>query len=250
MFRPQSWSALIACTLALIVTAPLRAADDELLTVKGQPQQQYYLIGADDNAAKNKPRRLLIVIPGGDGSAEFHGFVSSIREALPPDYLVAQLVAVPSAAEDQVVWPLEKLKDPKQTFTTQQFIENVVKEIMAKHKLDDARVFALGWSSSGNSTYASVLTPSSPVKGAIVAMSVFHPQFLPPLTGAKDKPFVIMHSPGDKIPIRMAETAEKRLSASGARVKFVRMKGAHGWHDDPLGRISSAVKWLEGKAAK
>jgi predicted esterase len=230
----------------LLPTAAARAADGDLLTVKGQPNQQYFLIGAGDGAAKGKPRGLLIVMPGGDGSAEFHGFVASIREALPDDYLVAQLVAVRSTEPDQKVWPTEKMKDRKQTFSTQAFITNVVNEVKAKHKVDEARVFALGWSSSGNATYASLLTPDSPVKGAMIAMSVFHPQVLPPLTGAKGKPFVIMHSGEDKmIPIRIAETAEKRLKEAGAQVQMVRMSGGHGWQDDPLGRIRSAVEWLQ-----
>ena len=244
MHRPRTPSALLACVISLLAPAASRAADDDLLTVKGQPKQQYYLIGAGA-APKDKPRGLLVVMPGGDGSKEFHGFVASIQEALPAGYLVAQLVAVPSDDPDQVVWPLEKLKHKKQSFPTQQFIENVVKEVKAKHKVDDRRVFTLGWSSSGNAAYASVLTPNSPVKGAIVAMSVFHPQSLPPLTGAKGKRFVILHSPGDHIPIRFAQAAQKALKGAGAEVRYVQMSGAHGWHDDPLGRIRSAVEWLE-----
>jgi predicted esterase len=251
MLRQHPLSALIVCSLTLVLARASRASDDDLLTVEGQPQQQYYLIGADEDVPKDKPRGLLIVMPGGDGSAEFHGFVVSIRETLPKDYLVAQLFAVPTDDPEQVVWPTEKLKHRKQTFTTQQFIENIVKEVKAKHKLDENRIFALGWSSSGGPTYASVLTPNSPVKGAIVAMSVFQLQFLPPLTGAKGRRFVIMHPVGDKlIPIRAAETAKKRLSAAGAQVEFVRMAGGHGWHDNPLGRIKRAVTWLENKPKK
>jgi len=125
-----SSSALLACGFSILPVAA-RGADDDLLTVKGHPKQQYYLIGAADDAAKGKPRGLLVVMPGGDGSADFHAFVGSIRKALPKDYLVAQLVAVPSDDQDQVVWPTETLKDKKQDFPTQQFIANVVKEVKA-----------------------------------------------------------------------------------------------------------------------
>ena len=242
-------SALIASVLALLLPAAARAGDDDLLTVKDQPQQKYYLIGAG-GAAKDKPHGLLLVMPGGDGSAEFHPFVKSIQGSLPDGYLVAQLVAVASKNEKQVVWPTEKLKDQKQTFPTQEFIENVVQAVRAKHKLDDTRIFTLGWSSSGSAAYGSVLTPKSPVKGAVVAMSVFQPGVLPDLAGAKGKRVAILHAKGDKlIPIRIAETAEKRLIEAGAHVQFVEMPGGHGWGDDPLGRIGAAVEWLQEGAA-
>ena len=250
MLRPRYPSALIASLFALALAPTTRAGDDDLVPVKGQPQQKYYLIGAG-GADKDKPLGLLLVMPGGDGSAEFHNFVKSIQGSLPDGYLVAQLVAVESKNEKQVVWPTEKLKDPKQTFSTQQFIENVVKEVQAKHKLDEARIFTLGWSSSGSAAYSSVLTPKSPVKGAIVAMSVFQPGVLPDLAAAKGKRFVILHASGDKlVPIRIAQTAEKRLTAAGADVQFVQMAGGHGWQDDPLGRVSAAVEWLQEGAVK
>ena len=241
---------VLAAALALSIAQAARAGDDDLLTVTGQPKQQYYLIGADA-APKDKPGGVVVVMPGGDGSKEFHPFVTSIQQALPEGYLVAQLVAVGSDDPKQVVWPTDKLKHKKQNFSTQQFIANVVKEVQAKHKVDGARVFALAWSSSGSAAYASVLTPNSPVKGAAVAMSVFHPQNLPALAGAKGKRFVILHAPGDKVvPVRFAKEAEKQLKASGAEVHYAEIEGGHGWQDDPLGRIGSAVEWLEQAGGK
>ena len=82
-------------------------------------------------------------------------------------------------------------------------------------------------------------------------MSVFQPGVLPDLAGAKGGRIAILHATGDKlIPIRIAQTAEKRLKASGAEVQFVEMAGGHGWQDDPLGRISAAVEWLQDGAGK
>ena len=236
-----------ALVVVMLVTSAgtALAGDDDLLTVKGEPKQQYYLIGADA-VQKGKPCGLLLVMPGGDGSAEFHPFVTTIQQSLTERYLVAQLVAVPSD-DGKVIWPTEKLKHRKQSFSTQKFIESVVKEVMAKHDVDPKRVFALGWSSSGTAAYASVQTPRSPVNGAVVAMSVFHPQSLPSLVGAKGKRFVIMQSDEDKVvPARFAKDAEKRLKEVGAQVRYVAMEGGHGWQDDPLDRIRDAVEWLEG----
>ena len=251
MLRSPYPSPFTALLLAVALASTARAGDDDLLTVKRQPQEKYYLIGAAPDAVTDKPPGLLLVMPGGDGSAEFHAFVTSIHGALPDGYLVVQLVAVESKDEKQVVWPTEKLKDKKQTFPTQQFIENVVKEVMAKHKLDENRIFTLGWSSSGSAAYGSVLTPKSPVKGAVVAMSVFQPGVLPDLAGAKGKRVVILHAAGDKlIPVRIAQMAENRLKTAGAEVQFVEMAGGHGWEDDPLGRITSAVEWLQDGAEK
>ena len=77
MLRPRYPSALIASLFALALAPTTRAGDDDLVPVKGQPQQKYYLIGAG-GADKDKPLGLLLVMPGGDGSAEFHNFVKSI----------------------------------------------------------------------------------------------------------------------------------------------------------------------------
>ena len=254
MYRTSACRDLAALSFAVVsLLAPaVRAGDDDLLTVKGQPKQQYFLIGAGAAKAGGdaKPRGLLVVMPGGDGSKEFHAFVTSIQqEALPDGYLVAQLVAVP-AKVNPVVWPTEKLPQKKQAFTTEQFIENVVREVKARHKVDDARVFALGWSSSGGAAYGITLKPGSPVRGAAVAMSVFKSKELPPLSGAKGRRFAILHSEDDRMtPIRMARDAEKRLAEAGGEVKFIEMSGGHGWQDDPFGRIREAVEWLERKPA-
>jgi predicted esterase len=246
---------LVAPVCLLCIPASARAGDDDLLTVKGQPQQKYYLIGAEADAGDEKDRvkarGLLVVLPGGDGSEQFHPFVTNIQKnALPDGYLLAQLIAV-QAKPNPIVWPTEKLRHRKQAFTTEQFIENVVREVKAKHKVDDARVFVLAWSSSGSPAYAITLKPNSPVRGAAVAMSVFKPGDLPPLAGAKGKRFAILHSEEDKVtPIRMARDAEKRLAEAGAEVKFIEMAGGHGWQDDPFGRIREAVEFLEKNAGR
>ena len=80
------------------------------------------------------------------------------QNALPKGYLVAQLVAVGSKNPNQIVWPTAKDNDPKQKFKTEEFIAAVVKEVKSKHKIDETKVFALGWSSGGPPVYSSMLT--------------------------------------------------------------------------------------------
>jgi predicted esterase len=242
--------------LLLFVSVPGRARDDvadvpcEDLRVAGNEQQRYLLIGAKPDAkVPEKGCALLLVLPGGDGSAEFNPFVKRIwQNALPDGYLVAQLVAVPSDMKNQIVWPTAKDKDPKQNFTTEQFIEAVVKEVKSKHKIDERRVFALAWSSGGPAVYASMLSKDTPLTGAFVAMSVFHPAKLPPLAIAKGKRFFLLQSPGDQVTKYIfATNAKKQLSAAGATVELKDYEGGHGWHGDVFGNIGAGVQWLEGR---
>src|SRR5688500_12062758 len=133
----------LAVILLLFISPHTARAQDDVadvptqdLTVADEPKQRYFLIG-DTKKVPDNGFRLLLVLPGGDGSADFHPFVKRIsKNALPDGYLVVQLVAVPSKNPRQIVWPTVKTKDAKQTFTTESFIANVVSAIKAKHKID------------------------------------------------------------------------------------------------------------------
>jgi predicted esterase len=246
-------STAVRILLLLLLAPPVAFAQDDVagvpaqdLTVADQPKQRYFLIG-DTKAAPEPGFGLLVVLPGGDGSAEFHPFVKRIyANALPKGYLVAQLVAVPSASQRQIVWPSAKTKDPKQTFTTESFIANVVGEVKAKHKIDPARVFTLSWSSGGPAAYAASVSKDTPVTGSLVAMSVFPVQSLPPLAGAKGHKYYILHSPQDKTcPYFHTRMAKTGLTDAGAAVHVADYEGGHGWHGDIWGNIAAGIEWLE-----
>ena len=215
----------------------------------GNERQRYFLIGPDPDApGPEGGYGLLLVLPGGDGGADFHPFVKRIfRHALPPGYLVAQLVAVPSDNQDQIVWPTERSPDPKQDFSTESFIKAVVEEVKAAHKIDDRRVFTLSWSSGGPAAYAVSLTPDSPVRGSLIAMSVFIERRLPPLSAAEGHRYYLLHSPQDRVcRYAFTQAARDRLSAHGATVTLADYEGGHGWHGDVFGQIRRGVEWLEG----
>lgn len=221
------------------------------LCVGNDANKRYFLIGAESDAAEAKvPRPLLIVLPGGDGSAEFHPFVKRIwRNALPAEYLVAQLVAPKWDAGQQIVWPTQKSPVKGQKFTTEQFVADVIAEIRSKYSVDDDRVFTLSWSSSGPAAYAVSLAGNTRVRGSFIAMSVYKPSFLPPLDRAKGHAYFLLHSPQDQMcPYAMAKAASLALANKGAVTKLVDYPGGHGWRGDVFGNLRQGVEWLEQNA--
>jgi poly(3-hydroxybutyrate) depolymerase len=171
------------CTAALlagVVAVPCQAVqDDDVADVPSQDlyagnkeNKRYFLIGPLKGAQPPKQGyRLLVVLPGGPGSAAFHGFVKRIyKHAVPEGYLVAQPVA-----RNWTVWPTEK--DRAETFSTEAFVDAVIDDVAGRHKLDPGYIFTFTWSSSGPAAYAVSLT-SKKVTGSFIAMSVFKPDQL------------------------------------------------------------------------
>jgi predicted esterase len=224
---------------ASIQSHDLRAANDD--------DKRYFLITPADPKPPEPGHPLLLILPGGDGSADFNPFCQRIAEhALPNRYLVAQLVSKKWNNNQQIIWATAANRVPNQKFTTEQFIDAVIKDVKSKHQLDDQRIHALAWSSGGPALYAATLKKDSPIRGAFIAMSVFNPRFLPPLDGAKGKAFYIFHSPDDQVcPMRMAEAASKELAAKGAKTTLVKYPGGHGWHGPLFQHIRIGIDWLE-----
>jgi predicted esterase len=195
--------------------------------------------------------RLLVVMPGGDGTAEFAPFVGRIREnALSDDWLVAQLVA-PVWAADQAevnVWPTQRNPWPKMEFACEELFDAVVADVEREHELDPRYLFTLAWSSSGTLAYTLGLAEKSRVTGTFVAMSVYKPDLLPSLKPAKGRRFYILHSPEDRIPIAMAEQARDELDDHGARIGYATYAGGHGWQGDVYGMLRTGLSWLEREA--
>ncbi len=220
----------------------------EKLFAAGDRNKTYFLIGAsNEKPVPEDGFGLVIVMPGGDGSADFNPFVRRIyKYAMPEEYLVAQPVAVKWTPNQQIVWPTKKDSLPEQKFSTEEFVETVIKDIKAKYKLNDKHIFTLSWSSSGPAAYAISLQEKKSVTGSFIAMSVFRPDSLPPLENAASHAYFVYHSPADKVcPLWMAQRAITTLEHNGAKAKFVTYKGGHGWHGDIYGNIRSGIEWLE-----
>ncbi len=245
---------LIGLTLCAWAQEDVADVPAQTLYAGDDRNKMYFLIGAYKDAQPPKDGyRLLLILPGGDGSADFHPFCKRIYKfALSSDYLVAQLVA-PKWSEDQfetVVWPTQKLGWQGAKFTTEEFIEAVIVDVKKRYPIDARYVFALGWSSGGPPVYSAMLQKETALRGAFIAMSVYKPNQLPSREHARGRAFYILHSPEDFIPIRMAQQAELDLSGRGARVKLQTYEGGHGWRSDVYGMIRAGVEWLEKQASK
>jgi predicted esterase len=203
--------------------------------------KRYFLIGPPKEG-----NGLIVVLPGGSGSADFHPFVKRIyKHAIPEGYLVAQPVAVMWTEKQKIVWPTEKNHVEGMKFSTEEFVDAVIKDVAGRHKLDPERIFTLAWSSSGPAAYAISLT-NPKVTGSFIAMSVFKPDLLPPLEKGKGRGYFLYHSPDDRVcPFRMAQQAVKDLEKSGATVKLATYEGGHGWRAGLYDHIREGVQWLE-----
>jgi predicted esterase len=233
---------------ALLLLCPFLFAESpskELIAAK-DPQKKYFLIGETAESPK-KGFGLVIIMPGGDGSADFKEFVNSIHEeALPKGYLAVQAVAVKWTKDQQIVWPTEidRTNVDKLKFTTEELVDAIVVDVMKDYPIDPRRVFTLTWSSSGPAAYAlSVTNPK--ITGSFIAMSVFNEGELK-LDAAKGKPYFLYHSPDDRVcRYSFAEKAKKTLGNKGAKVTLVDYDGGHGWTGATMDDIRTGIQWLE-----
>ena len=219
----------------------------------GKDENKRYLLAGPLKDAK-MPKdgyALLVVMPGGEGSANFHPFVKRVyKNALPDGFLVVQPVPPKWTPDQQIIWPTEKSKVTGMKFTTEDFVEGIIEELEKTQKIDPARVFTLSWSSSGPAAYILSTRKKGLVKGSLIAMSVFHKEELD-LDVAKDQNYYILHSPDDKVcPFKMAEEARDTLRKQGANVEFATYAGGHGWQGNVFANIRNGVEWLLDPKAK
>ena len=255
---------LVSAVMALMAFAAAKvsaqeATEDPLADVRDMPAEdvraggnegmRYFLVGPREEAKEPEGGwALLVVLPGGDGSAEFNPFVRRMAKfALPDGYIVAQLVAPMWKANQEVTWPTAKSRVTGQKFATEEFLDAVVAEVSKKRKVDAKRVFTLSWSSGGPAAYYAALRPKTPITGSLIAMSVFKVDQLPAGAVAKDRAFYIFHSPEDRVcPFWMARKGYEAIRDEGGRVEFAFYPGGHGWSSgNPFGDIRAGVEWLE-----
>lgn len=254
--RNSVWKQLPAAVAVVLLTMlPCTAAAQEVVAdveakkyTLDQKELVYYVIGAADSArAPENGYKLLIVLPGGDGSVDFQPFVNRIyKHALSGDYLVLQLIAPQWSRRQKIVWPTAGNRVARMKATTEEFLMRAVADLQSRTRIDERHVVALGWSSGGPAVYAASLTENSPITGSFVAMSVFKPSLLPDLTAARGRAYYILHSPQDRVcPFFMARNADKQLRKHTAAVKLATYQGGHGWRGDVYGEIRAAMSWLE-----
>jgi predicted esterase len=245
---------------------PKQASDDTVaddvkdvpakeLRALGNEKQRYFLIGPRANEkAPPAGYALLLVLPGGDGSAQMTSFVRRVwKECAPKDWVVAQLVSVRWPGSE-VIWPTRRSPVAGMKFPTEEFVDAVVSDVTKtqKVKIDPARIYQLGWSSGGPAEYAVSLQEKPPVTASYIAMSVFlEKQLEPDLKNARSRAFFLDHSPDDTTcRFEHAQRAQERLKKEGATVELVTYAGGHGWNDDPFTRLKKGFAWMEKNHAK
>ncbi len=235
-----------------------RAAEAELKDIPAalvsagyDNDKRYILIG--HKGGKVEPEggyKVLLILPGGDGSADFKAFSQRIyKNALGPDWVVAQLVAPKwdDAQFDRLVWPTKSLPYKAAKFTTETLADAVLADLGKRCEINTKQVYALAWSSAGPAAYSLLLrkSPTVPLAGALVAMSVFKPEQTEGLEHATGKRVYLFQSPDDKVtPFRFAEAAKENLGKSGAAVELKTYEGGHGWKGDVFASIKDGVTWL------
>lgn len=182
---------------------------------------------------------LLLFLPGGDGSIEFHPFIKSIHtQSLGGQIAIAQVIAPP-----QVVWPTVQTR--LRFATTEESLAAIVKDVSDKIAVDRSKVFAIAWSSSGPAVYEALMKDDSPLAGALIAMSVFREKDYASFASVKGRRIYLLHSPEDQVcPYSMAKEAHTKLNAAGATATLVDYPGGHGWHGDIFKLIRSGIDWL------
>ena len=201
---------------------------------------QYLLVRRQDRQEADRGLSAAIGIAGGRRI----GRVSSLCGRIQKDALKGEFVVAQPISPFHIVWPTKggRVKLP----TTEEAIDAIIADVTQRYPIDRKQVYALAWSSSGPAIYATLLAEKSPLAGAMIAMSVFKPDELPPLANAAGRRIYLLHSPADKVcPYRMASQAQDQLKSAGAAVTLVDYDGGHGWHGPVFEQIRTGIRWLQ-----
>ncbi|QQE10654.1 hypothetical protein JD969_14245 [Planctomycetota bacterium] len=224
------------------------------ITLDKDKKKTYILMDSQSTSeeTESQPRPLLIIIPGGDGSEDFHFFCRRLYKfaALEanPNFIAVQPIAPQwsKMQTDNVTWPNKYHKFRGMKFTTETLINDIIKDVKSNHKIDETKIFTLAWSSGGPAAYDLALQKDSPVTGSFVAMSVFKPR-PQQLRFAKNKNFFIYHSKSDRVvPYNFSSKALSTLTKAKANVMHKTYDGNHGWfHANNYDNISDGLEHLQ-----
>ncbi|RYG38831.1 hypothetical protein EON81_02560 [bacterium] len=213
--------------------------------VGNDPMKRYFISGKME---PGKPKNVLIVMPGGPGTPEFHPFVKRIQKnVLGEDWIVVQPIApMWDNAKERVVWPSAASPYPPAKFTMETFLDGMLDELPARHKVKVGKTYMLGWSSSGPAIYSYAGHGKHTIDGAVVAMSVFNPEYFGDAKSLAVKRFYLYHSPEDFIKMSNPEAAKARLESLKIPVALTTYEGGHGWGPGVYDSVAAGLKYLEG----
>ncbi len=232
------------------VPVVVKPTPDRELAAGADPKKRFFLFGPKPlDVEPEKGYGVVLVLPGGDGG---EGFREWVRERyddwVDAGWVFAQPVAPVWVPDQTPVWPTATSPLKGAAFTTEDFVAAVVDEVGTQVRIDRRRVLAVSWSSSGPACWRLLSTKASPIAGHLIAMSVFHPKELEPLSSAKGRPLFLLHSPtDDRCPIAMAERGRDAARKAGLEVEWATYEGGHGWAGDSETIARRALRWLAAR---
>jgi len=236
----------------------------ELHLLGDDPQRAYWLLcpayiapttaqAAPVAAIPRKPTfGLIVALAGGTGNGEdlTDFWQDAIQKSLKDGYFVALPIAPKWSARQPAAWVTQlnvgQVKEAR--FSTETFLQDIVKDVAERYPIDPGRLFLHGVGEGGLAAYACSLNSTTPFKGFYILSSPFKTALLPPLTNAKSRRYLIQQSKDDRItPYFQAAAADELLRKQAAVVKLVVTKGEHGYKfaESPWEQIAQDIGWLE-----
>jgi len=235
----------------------------ELHLIGDDPQHAYWLLcpayispTTAQNGPVPPPRKptfgLIVGLAEGTGNGEdlTDFWQEAIQKSLKDGYFVALPIAPKWSAKQPAAWLTQQnigqVKGAR--FTTEEFLEDIVKDVKSRYPIDPGRLFLHGIGEGGLAAYACSLNATTPFRGFYILSSPFKTAQLPPLTAAKGRRYLIQQSKEDRVtPFFQAAAAEELLKKQAALVKLVATRGEHGYKfaESPWEQVTAAITWLE-----
>src|ERR1041385_8956049 len=130
---------LLWCVVPAAAQEDVADIPSQQILAGGDANKRFFLIGPKAGVkAPTDGFHLLLVLPGGDGSADFNPFIRRILKfGLPDNYLIAQLVAAKwSNDPNRIVWPTKTNPVAEMKFCSEDFIKAVLETVRKERKID------------------------------------------------------------------------------------------------------------------
>ncbi|MBI2921804.1 MAG: hypothetical protein HYY18_12030 [Planctomycetes bacterium] len=246
---------LVSPLLAALGYLPARGEElpHEDLKAGNDAKKRYFLIGPSPKVTIGaEGYGLIVMIPGASQTGEdWLPKAKEYAQALPNErYLFAFPCSVIWNEKQTNPWPTAKTPEKGMKFCTEDFLEAVVADVKARHKVNVRRVFLYGYQWGAFPAYAAGLRPRSPFTGVIAATGEMKLKDLPAIAGARARGWYLMSwDDPNYCPKGAMEEARAALRKAGARVEFKDF-GKEAFGGQGCAALLSAIEWLEKNAGE
>ena len=205
-------------------------------------------------AAGKKPGLLVVLTDSLENSeAQKTRWQEIAAQAFDGKYLIA-LARSPQAVSKQIpLWPLRSIQSPHQKIgaenelNTENFVEDIVRDVAAKYPINATRVFLAGLGAGGGAAYACSLELQTLFHGFLLIDAPFRSSQLPPLAGAKNRRYYLLHHrQNSKTPFFIATAAQSGLSKAGGIVALIEYPPLPDKAPAPdADALAAALRWLQ-----